>query len=828
MMLLFTLSSLLCLSMVRCDHASGTGDLPIEKPPITHTVIPESAKVPRDDGKIIIIDDPPPPPSPSKEAPVVGIDPEAFLASGGVDINQFANLDPQKLNAVLDNVLTTVKNELRATGTPVDQGAPSGESSNDVIPPLVATSNGSSTDTRTAEQKQIDNILQTFSFNDLNSNVKSDGFELPAIGDLPVIATPAETKPDLAGQIAKEIQSASKAFQSEVGSVDTNQIENDMRGLQNTLRSSIFTQQPELRDPTLTLPETSQDDDFQKVNTVINQLERERIASESQPILGNIPSDRSQTENSLNIGFDNDDARKLTQLIERRRELLRLLREQEQRTNTNTATPNGLFSTRAPFRNINRAAIAQPFNIDDFGNSLDDIPSVRSPLVGNSISVGRNIITDSENQRNTLAFNALVEAGRVNAPEDIRQRFSDDDGQSNRPSPIPRLQERTEERPGVGPARNFIEGAIRGGPNIRQISFLPTVNSIQAGDTDDSPDAMSLQVLLQQQRNALLTRRQLLEERLSRFSRPVPQGLPNENGFRPRFNPRPLPSGIRRDNFDDGNIRRFFNQPLGRRFGEDDNRIRFIPMANVIRGNIGSRSADDDNITPMSRFNRLREQRSRARLPSQNFRLPLQRNAMDDIDESSFNRFHGQGPLSNGRRLTRFRQRGGSLGLSGFSSSGDDVRRFVDTTPRMFQTRRNVGRLFTRQTDSPTPSTSLQSTSANIRQSPLSPTRLDSDDDSNPPSPLDNVNRQPPSTGREQQSESNSVVTQSYGDFPEFNRQVEQLLGGVSGFDSVSFTEFGDDDFATQQRPISMTSPNQRWRENPRRVAFSPQRSPLF
>lgn len=188
------------------------------------------------------------------------------------------------------------------------------------------------------------------------------------------------------------------------------------------------------------------------------------------PVNGPISTfpDLSTTDN-----FDSDDAKRLVQLIEERRELLRQLREQDQIVSN---------ARSAPFRTTQRFSD----EFDDFGILRPNIPLGLTPLVGNSIGVPVNTVTDSESQRNNRPTDLLADAGFVNAPATIRQRFLDDDaGNPNLPSGVP----------------GFGTGQI-----------LPTDSfddNLRPGLDDD----------FIQRRNALFAQRQLLEEQLARVSR---------------------------------------------------------------------------------------------------------------------------------------------------------------------------------------------------------------------------------------------------------------------------------------------------------------------
>nr|XP_022303532.1 uncharacterized protein LOC111111063 [Crassostrea virginica] len=188
--------------------------------------------------------------------------------------------------------------------------------------------------------------------------------------------------------------------------------------------------------------------------------------------------------------FDSDDAKKLVQLIEERRELLRQISEREQISSMANNGPNlnGAFARSASFRTTDRLSD----NFDDFGIPRIRTPSVLTPLMGNSIGVPTNIVTDAESLRNNQPSNLLADAGRVNAPATIRERFPD-----NVPGGRPNLL-----------------GSLRG---LNLEPGIPFDNNIIQGPDDDSE--------LTQRRNNLIRQRQLLEAQLVRVSRDDGQAL---------------------------------------------------------------------------------------------------------------------------------------------------------------------------------------------------------------------------------------------------------------------------------------------------------------
>ncbi|XP_022303532.2 uncharacterized protein LOC111111063 [Crassostrea virginica] len=188
--------------------------------------------------------------------------------------------------------------------------------------------------------------------------------------------------------------------------------------------------------------------------------------------------------------FDSDDAKKLVQLIEERKELLRQISEREQISSMANNGPNlnGAFARSASFRTTDRLSD----NFDDFGIPRIRTPSVLTPLMGNSIGVPTNIVTDAESLRNNQPSNLLADAGRVNAPATIRERFPDN----------------------VPGGRPNILGSLRG---LNLEPGIPFDNNIIQGPDDDSE--------LTQRRNNLIRQRQLLEEQLARLSRDDGQAL---------------------------------------------------------------------------------------------------------------------------------------------------------------------------------------------------------------------------------------------------------------------------------------------------------------
>lgn len=216
-----------------------------------------------------------------------------------------------------------------------------------------------------------------------------------------------------------------------------------------------------------------------------SQLADSVIQNKPDPILEQSFSNNPNVPSDLNTGavngpisrfpdlstddnFDSDDAKRLVQLIEERRELLRQLKEQEQVVSN---------ARGAPFRTAQRSS----GGFDDFGILRSNIPPGLTPLVGNSIGVPVNTVTDSESQRNNRQTDLLADAGRVNAPDTIRQIFLDDDaGNPNIPS-----------------------GVL--GFGTRQVLSTDSFDDNLGPGLDDD---------FIQRRNALLAERQLLERQL--------------------------------------------------------------------------------------------------------------------------------------------------------------------------------------------------------------------------------------------------------------------------------------------------------------------------
>lgn len=422
MRLLVAVTSILCLSFVRADTPDE--EVPIEKPPIINPEIPLSQRVSRNDNNIVIIDDPPPPPPPPPP-------PRPFPA---VDSN---------------SILDTISSEQLGV-----------------------------------DAENFDKFL-----NDVIERVKVEKMEEDA-------KRTTNSLPDM----------------TEIGTTNNN-IEN---GFQSDSLNSI------LNEAQLQFEQFSQAQFENSVNQNKPDPILENLGPRSEQSISNTPS----VPNDLNTGpingpitafpdlstndnFESDDAKRLVQLIEERRELLRQLREQDQIVSN---------ARSAPFRTTQRLSD----DFDDFGILRESIRPGMTPLVGNSIGVPVNIVTDSESQRNNRQTDLLADAGLVNAPATIRQRFRDADaGNPNVPSGV-------------------------SGFGTGQVLSPDSFDNNFGLSSDDDDDFI-------QRRNALLAQRQLLQEQLARVSG---QTLPTLNTALPlsvtsNLNSVLSPGSIRIEDLDD-------------------------------------------------------------------------------------------------------------------------------------------------------------------------------------------------------------------------------------------------------------------------------------
>lgn len=429
MKLLVAVSIVLCLSFVRTDTPAD--EVPIEKPRIVNTEIPPSEIVERENGNIVIVEDPPtpPPPPPFRSFPAQDSSPSIDEIGAGQ-----INVDAENLNKYLEKVLESVKQEVGNTNV-------NGGSLPNVENKRIGAENSASDNLNNVDQRLLDEALK-------NAQAEIDKF------------------------------SASQAA---------------LFGTQDIRDPVIETQRSTSEQSRSNSPDASLDFSTGPATGPINTL----------PDLGTI----STTDN-----FDSDDAKRLVQLIEERRELLRQLREQDQVVNNPTLDD----ARSAPFRTTPRLSD----DFDDFGILRPSIPPGLSPLVGNSIGVPVNTVTDSESQRNNRPSDLLADAGNVNAPATIRQIFRDGfGGNFNLPSRVP----------------GFGTGQV-----------LPTdsLDDNQGDGLDDGSD---------QRRNALLAHRQLLERQLALVSG---QTLPTTNtasplGITSNLNSVPFINRIPIGNFDD-------------------------------------------------------------------------------------------------------------------------------------------------------------------------------------------------------------------------------------------------------------------------------------
>lgn len=394
MRLLVAVTSILCFSFVRADTPDD--EVPIEKPRIVNPEIPSSQIVTRNDGNIVIVDDPPTPPLPPPP-------PRPFPIEGSTSIlDDFSGgqigVDAENLDKILADVIEQVSIEVE-------------------------------------KQKNTSSLPDSANIGTINNNI-DNGIQSLSLNDI----------------------------------LEDTQLQFDQFS-QAQLAESIIQNKP---DPILETLGPRREQSFSNTPTVPSDLN-------TGPVNGPISTfpDLSTTDN-----FDSDDAKRLVQLIEERRELLRQLREQDQIVSN---------AGSAPFRRAQRFSD----EFDDFGILRPNIPPGLTPLVGNSIGVPVNTVTDSESQRNNRPTDLLADAGFVNAPATIRQRFLDDDaGNPNLPSEVP----------GFG-----------------------TVQVLRTNSFDDKLGP-GLDDDFIQRRNALLAQRQLLEEQLARVSG---QTLPTLNTATP-------------------------------------------------------------------------------------------------------------------------------------------------------------------------------------------------------------------------------------------------------------------------------------------------------
>ncbi|XP_062567449.1 uncharacterized protein LOC134229698 [Saccostrea cucullata] len=820
MKLLFLMTCVLCAFSVNCD----TPDLPIERPSDIRTDIPPSDIVSPQGQTIIIVDedpiiDSPPPPLPPPIADP-GLPNELIarkLVDSNIDLSSLANVEPEKLNSLLDKFLNTVAKEGPfMDNLPIPPTSNPGTPFEDVVPDSRINQIPDSTfgvpESGSIDQ-QIDRLLEGIQNNaDRERNQLTETPIPTPDASAPIVDIPIPS-PDVPVPTVNSIEPTPETPFSDFPSFDTTELNKELNTLEEDfLRTSAETQLPDLRQPTL--PPAN---NLNSVSAVIRDLEGNLQVDTPPSDLGDeFISTVSGT--SLDDGFDSDQAKRLATLLEQRRELQRRLREQEQIT-LNSPAPNPLTTRRAPFRNINRAARGQMNFFDEFGNSIDDISSVSSPLIGNSIGVGRDIITDSESLQNNRIFDALAQAGRVNAPDNIRQRFTDDDG-IRIPPPSTEIATRTQ----VNSASARIAEALRNDPYIMPGQGLMTDTSRQ---TRNDGILSSSQ---QQELNALLAQRQLLQDQLSRLSNDDIQSIGDIRGILPTpRNTRLTGTG------DDDN--RLPGRLLNFELNEGRNPLR-SPQGTTIEG--GGRiigSSTDDGSFPLLGLGRLRQQNTRRTIPSsqtRNIQIPRRVTTdtfseIDDIDPRVLG-FQNRRRLSS---LTNTRigpvvgdtQRATPLSID-FRNS------FVDTLPSSAPTslsfnepnalersfisddlrESSIDRSRARQNLLQSPRGTRQiapfstTTSSFLRtrlpprfdRTPLPSSPVDLDDDAPPGQVGDTQSLEIRNRGREPQG----FVAQTYEDFPDFNRQVAQLMRGATGFGSVSFRNFPSDDFPETFRTL--------------------------
>ncbi|XP_061193673.1 uncharacterized protein LOC133201899 [Saccostrea echinata] len=817
MKLLFLITCVLCAFSVNCD----TPSLPIERPADIRTEIPPSDIVSPEGQTIIIVDEDPiinsptpplPPPIADPDIPN-GLDIAEKLAESNIDLSSFAKLEPEKLNSILDNILKTVNEEINnpPPSPPVDPPTPIDQIVQDARINQIQDNEFGLADNGPLDQSQIDRLLGSLQGEGglKQPNIIETPLPTPDVR-VPILNRPTPT-PDVPVPTVNDIGPTPGAPLSEFPSIDTTELDKELKNIQEEiLRTSVETQLPDLREPTL-----PPNDNLGSAPLVIQDLERNEQ-------IDTIPSELGLGEeftstvrgNFLEDGFDSDQAKRLATLLEQRREIQRRLREQEQII-INSPAPNPLLTRRAPFRNINRAATGRLNFFDEFGNSIDDISSVSSPLVGNSISVGRDIITDSESLQNNRVFDALAQAGQVNAPENIRQIFSDDDGINSPPPSISSPGIVTRNQADSASAR--ITEAMRNDPYIMPGRALLTDTS---GQTRGNGISFSPQ---QQELNALLTQRELLEDQLSRISSVDIQTTGGAGDILP------IPRNTRLSVSDDDNNglpERVLNLGLNER----GDLLRAPQGTNTVGRRFRAGLSNVDDFVPFVGLGRLRQQNLRRALtPSQITDAPFPRGVRtgtfsenDDIEPRILG-FQNRRGLSSSTRIgpvvgdtqrstplsTAFRSgfvdtlpssvRASSgfiqSDFSGSSSLPDDIRESFIGTTRARQNLLQSGRTLsgTRQTvPTSTSSSSFFGTlSPRLDRTPLSLSSVDLDDDVSSRRGGDTQSLGTRNSGRE----TGGFLTQTFDDFPEFNRQVAQLMSGASGFGSVSFRNLAGDDF---------------------------------
>lgn len=787
MRLLVAVTSILCLSFVRADTPDE--EVPIEKPPIINPEIPPSQIVIRNDGNIVIIDDPPPPPPPPPR-PFPTVDSNSILdtiSSGQLGV------DAEDIDKLLNDVIEKVKVEKMEA------------------------------DAKRATTSLPDNKEISTTNNNIETGLQSDSLE----------------------SIINEAQ-------LQFDQISHTQFEDSVN--QN------------IPDPILETLGSRSEQSISNTPSVPNDLN-------TGPINGPINTfpDLSTADN-----FDSDDAKRLVQLIEERRELLRQLREQNQIVSN---------ARGAPFRTTQRLSD----DFDDFGILRQNTSPGMTPLVGNSIGVPVNTVTDSESQRNNRQTDLLADAGLVNAPATIRQRFRDDDNfglSSDDDDFIQRrnallaqrqlLQEqlaRVSEQtlPTLNTASplsvtsNLISVLSPGSIRIEDLddNFQTTgVNLNRGGDDFEFPGSISQQtplrnipgvfppdfglanVLASRNRNPLspspipTLRRPQQQDLLTGFSDNSVFRSPNSRVPSRDFLLRQFQRGSNvlalSSDLDDGSAIRGTNLP---RFPSPLSSIRQgsgIDLLQQTRNNFGIpgvsapwRPSDDDEPMVQTRgsqfrgfassLNNLRPNREIPGFQNIPQRVPGVLSSLENDRSNALNR-NRNNPFSIPGILPSFgvsasdddsspvNGRGNMPGFSGFSSSLNNIRRPGVLSPGSLQglpltdddsssgdVRSNIRGTsgFSTSLNNIRPA-GFVNPAGSLRSPWTGPLRaLD-----RPPIPL------PPSNILDE-DDSNTIqnlqtdggrISQRAGDFPEFNRQVEQLLQGASGIASFSRGSFNDDD----------------------------------
>ncbi|XP_022303617.2 uncharacterized protein LOC111111120 [Crassostrea virginica] len=426
MRLLVALASLTCLSFVKPDTPTNFGDVPIERPPIANTEIPPSDIIPRRDPNIVIKDEDPPP---SGQAA-----PNILERIGKASLD---DMSPKEMEKFFNDALEKVRKQIN--------------------------------------QNIIDGALDL-------PDPPIGSFDLPPPPGGPTglpspSGRPIELPPPSGESINLPPRQVEPTIQNPPPIDDLNQPSGQrgdferQRQIDNVLK------------------------DFLKSQQTPSELAMATAIQNPERAFGNLGQELNTLEglnsvSTVDDNFDSDDAKKLAQLIEERRELLRQISEREQISSMANNGPNlnGAFARSASFRTTDRLSD----NFDDFGIPRIRTTSVLTPLMGNSIGVPTNVVTDAESLRNNQPSNLLADAGRVNAPATIRERFPDN----------------------VPGGRPNILGSLRG---LNLEPGIPFDNNIIQGPDDDSE--------LTQRLNNLIRQRQLLEVQLARVSRDDGQAL---------------------------------------------------------------------------------------------------------------------------------------------------------------------------------------------------------------------------------------------------------------------------------------------------------------